>query len=98
LWKFEFSGTGHQLPKFFTPNGDGYNDTWNITDLKTKDKAIIYIFDRYGKLLREVSPNGDGGTEPLAGKPCHQQTYWFTVNYEDEGVAKEFKAHFAMKR
>jgi gliding motility-associated-like protein len=85
-------------PKFFTPNGDGYNDTWNISDLKSKDKAIIYIFDRYGKLLREVRPNGAGWDGTFSGQTMPSTDYWFTVNYEEKGEAKEFKAHFAMKR
>lgn len=85
-------------PKFFTPNGDGFNDTWNIVDLKGKDKAVIYIFDRYGKLLREIRPNGAGWDGSLGGKELPSDDYWFNVTYEEAGVAKEFKSHFAMKR
>ncbi|WP_152611402.1 T9SS type B sorting domain-containing protein, partial [Psychroserpens mesophilus] len=39
-------------PKYFTPNGDGYNDTWNIKGIAEQPSAKIYIFDRYGKLLK----------------------------------------------
>jgi hypothetical protein len=39
-------------PKFFTPNGDGNNGTWNIKSIFTQPSAVIYIFDRYGKLLK----------------------------------------------
>jgi gliding motility-associated-like protein len=85
-------------PKFFTPNGDGYNDTWNIVDLKGKDKAIIYIFDRYGKMLREIRPNGIGWDGSFAGQVMPSTDYWFSVTYEEDGIAKEFKSHFAMKR
>ena len=38
-----------KYPKFFTPNGDGFNDTWNIFDLKENSNVIISIFDRYYK-------------------------------------------------
>lgn len=85
-------------PKFFTPNGDGYNDTWNIVDLKSKDKAIIYIFDRYGKMLRQITPKGEGWDGTFSGETMPSTDYWFTVNYEEAGQVKEFKAHFAMKR
>ncbi|WP_452222529.1 T9SS type B sorting domain-containing protein, partial [Lacinutrix chionoecetis] len=38
-------------PQYFTPNGDGYHDTWNIYGIGDQPDAIIYIFDRFGKLL-----------------------------------------------
>ena len=85
-------------PKFFTPNGDGYNDTWNIVDLKDKQKTVIYIFDRYGKMLREIRPAGPGWDGTFSGEVMPSTDYWFTVSYEEDGMAKEFKSHFAMKR
>ncbi|MDC0910253.1 T9SS type B sorting domain-containing protein, partial [Flavobacteriaceae bacterium] len=39
-------------PHFFTPNGDGYNDTWRVEGIETRPLAKIYIYDRYGKLLK----------------------------------------------
>ncbi|MFT3793487.1 choice-of-anchor L domain-containing protein [Flavobacterium sp.] len=85
-------------PRFFTPNGDGYNDTWNIFALSGQANAKIYIFDRYGKLLKQISPSGSGwdGTFTLQGLPSTD--YWFTVEYEENNVRKEFKSHFALKR
>jgi gliding motility-associated-like protein len=47
-------------PKYFTPNGNGYHGTWNISSLKPESNAKIYIFDRYGKLLKEIRPWSDG--------------------------------------
>src|SRR5699024_291735 len=51
-----------QIPKFFTPNGDGINDTWDIIGINDQfyRNAGIYIFDRYGKLLESVNPRGPG--------------------------------------
>lgn len=85
-------------PHFFTPNGDGINETWNIKDLKDEMVSTIYIFDRYGKLLKKVKPSGQGwdGTYNNALMPADD--YWFTVNYLKDGEEKEFKAHFALKR
>ncbi|RKE88079.1 T9SS type B sorting domain-containing protein, partial [Ichthyenterobacterium magnum] len=87
-------------PKFFTPNGDGYNDTWNITRIDEQPSAKIYIFDRYGKLLKQISPTGDGWNGTYQGEPMPTSDYWFVVEYNEPntGDKKEFKAHFTLKR
>jgi gliding motility-associated-like protein len=88
-------------PKFFTPNNDGYNDTWNIVDLNllgSQETSKIEIYDRYGKLLKEISPMGKGWDGTLNGKPLPSTDYWFKVYYVEGGVSKEFKAHFSLKR
>jgi len=85
-------------PKFFTPNDDGINDTWNITSLKDQIKSRIYIYDRYGKFIRELRPNGPGWDGKLDNIDLPSEDYWFTVSYEEDGVAKEFKSHFSLKR
>ena len=85
-------------PKYFTPNGDAYNDTWNIFDLKDQLATKIYIFDRYGKLLKDLSPTGAGWDGTYIGQPMPASDYWFTVEYEEEGIVKKFKSHFSLKR
>jgi gliding motility-associated-like protein len=85
-------------PKYFTPNGDTYHDTWNIVDLKDQMNSRIYIFDRYGKLLKEISPDGVGWDGNYTGHPMPATDYWFTVEYTKQGVVKKFKSHFSLKR
>jgi len=85
-------------PKFFTPNGDGFNDTWNIGGLDEQLKLKIYIFDRYGKLITEIRPSGDGWDGSFNGQNLPATDYWFLIHYEEQGIAKEFKAHFSLKR
>jgi predicted nucleic acid-binding Zn-ribbon protein len=43
-------------PQFFTPNGDGFNDRWQIINAKQEIFTKIYIFDRYGKLVADLKP------------------------------------------
>jgi gliding motility-associated-like protein len=85
-------------PLYFTPNGDGTNDTWNIEGIGSD--AIIYIFDRYGKLLKQLSPTGQGWNGTFNGSVMPTSDYWFTVVYTEPqtGNSKEFKAHFTLKR
>ncbi len=87
-------------PKFFTPNGDGNNDTWNIKGIFTQPTASIYIFDRYGKLLKQLSPTSPGWDGTFNGNAMPSSDYWFTLEYIEEltGEPKTLSAHFALKR
>ncbi|WP_236456661.1 MULTISPECIES: T9SS type B sorting domain-containing protein [Flavobacterium] len=85
-------------PKFFTPNGDGYNETWNIFSLRGQSNTKIYIFDRYGKLIKQISPESQGWDGTFNGKQLPSADYWFTVEYEENQQKKVFKAHFSLKR
>ena len=87
-------------PKYFTPNNDGYNDTWNIWSLKDQPNSKIYIFDRYGKLLKELSPAGAGWDGTFNGHPVPSTDYWFKAEYIDPktGLQKEVTGHFSLKR
>ena len=86
-------------PKYFTPNGDGHNDTWNIIGMDQAD-ARLYIFDRYGKLIKQISPSlgSDGWDGTYNGEQLPSTDYWFSLDYTENGAAKQFKAHFSMKR
>ena len=87
-----------KFPKFFTPNNDGFNDRWNIEDLANNPEAVIELYDRYGKLLHIFKPSGAGWDGKFRGKDLSPADYWFKVNYEIDGVEKEFKGHFSLKR
>ena len=83
----------YAIPKFFTPNADGYNDTWEITGINNQNYSV-YIFDRYGKLLKTLKNNNnwDGNYN---GNPLPSSDYWFHLIFEN-GITK--KGHFSLKR
>lgn len=83
---------------YFTPNGDTYHEYWNIIGLKDQPDSRIYIFDRYGKLLKEMNGLYIGWDGTYNGYPLPSTDYWFKVNYKENGIDKEFKAHFSLKR
>ncbi|MGL5111519.1 MAG: T9SS type B sorting domain-containing protein, partial [Flavobacterium sp.] len=87
-----------KYPKFFTPNNDGFNDTWNIKDLAFQPEAVVSIFDRYGKFLKEIKPSGQGWDGNYNGRPLPSTDYWFKVIYFSNNKEQVFKAHFSMKR
>ena len=85
------------VPKYFTPNNDGYNDYWNLKGVNARNNgnSIIYIFDRYGKLIKQVIPSGDGWDGTFNGSPLPGDDYWYTIKLED---GREAKGHFSLKR
>ena len=85
-------------PRYFTPNGDGINDTWNIPSIYGISLTKIYIFDRFGKLIKEMNVSGSGWDGTYNGKPLPGSDFWFTLNYQEAGINKEYRAHFSLKR
>src|SRR5690554_6927654 len=86
-------------PLYFTPNNDGYHDTWNIHGIGVVDpSATIYIFDRYGKLLKQLSPTGPGWDGTYNGQEMPSTDYWFRADYIENGSRKQLKGHFTLKR
>lgn len=84
-------------PKFFSPNGDNYNDTWYIKNLDKKDleQSKIYIFDRYGKLLKQINPNRMGWNGIYDGHQLPASDYWFVLELTN---GKTVKGHFSLIR
>ncbi len=90
-------------PAFFTPNGDGSNDTWNIQGLNEPTSVAevsISIFDRYGKLLVQLFPGGPGWDGTVNGTRMPSTDYWFKANYQDLETNEtiRFDGHFSLKR
>ena len=89
-------------PLFFTPNGDGINDTWNIYGMDNQVNAKIYIYDRFGKLLKSISPLGSGWDGTFNGEMMPSSDYWFTVQYNNpdnlDGNLQKYSSHFTLKR
>ncbi|OXA77765.1 T9SS type B sorting domain-containing protein [Flavobacterium frigidimaris] len=85
------------IPKFFTPNNDGYNDYWNIKGINDtfNPGAKILIFDRYGKLIKQITALGNGWDGTFTGSPMPADDYWYTIKLED---GREAKGHFSLKR
>jgi len=82
-------------PRFFTPNGDGYNDLWLITNIDQLPDYKIFIFDRYGKFLKQMDQNSTGWNGIYNGQQLPADDYWFTLQFVN---GKIVKGHFSLKR
>ena len=81
-------------PKFFTPNGDGFNDEWKIKYAEFEPNLKVYIYDRMGKLIKyldaQASWNGNFISNQLVS-----DDYWFVAIRED---GRKLQGHFSLKR
>jgi len=85
------------FPKFFTPNGDDDNPTWQVigTDAQFNQITSIQIFNRYGKLITQQNAMTAGWDGTLNGEPLPSDDYWFIANFID---GKTYTGHFTLKR
>ncbi len=85
------------FPKFFTPNGDTYNDTWHAyaVNRDTNIGIDIKIFNRYGKLLKQLNHTSPGWDGSLNGQDLPSDDYWFVATLID---GRTFSGHFSLKR
>ncbi|WP_318544133.1 T9SS type B sorting domain-containing protein [Marixanthotalea marina] len=83
-------------PKYFTPNNDGINDTWQVIGISNmfQPDTDINIYDRYGKLIKQLNPLGEGWNGFFNGQRLPADDYWFTVKLQDGRI---IKSHFALK-
>ena len=85
------------FPRYFTPNGDDKNDFWQVYGIteQFQPNTSILIFDRYGKLLKELNPIGPGWDGTFNGNKMPTSDYWFRVKLQD---GRTFSSHFTLKR
>ncbi len=82
-------------PKFFTPNGDGINEFWRIEFSIAEPDMLIYVYDRYGKLITGFGPNSQGWDGTLNGTRLPATDYWFVVIRQN---GQQLKGHFSLIR
>ena len=89
-------------PKFFTPNGDGINDTWNVQGLQALADPVVFVFDRYGKLLKQMDETSPGWDGTFNGRQLPASDYWFRLEYGrvegSEVTENVLRSHFSLKR
>jgi gliding motility-associated-like protein len=73
-------------PTFFSPNGDGSNDSWKIDNLDSYPLAKMSIFDRFGKLLKQMDATSVGWNGTFNGYPLPADDYWFILKLNENQI------------
>ncbi|MCM0664722.1 T9SS type B sorting domain-containing protein [Flavobacterium tyrosinilyticum] len=84
------------FPPFFTPNNDTYNDVWEVTGMENYPQAVVTIFDRYGKLIAQLSRFKMTWDGTLNQVPLPASDYWYALKVDDSTPI--LRGHFTLKR
>ncbi|PZX93593.1 lectin [Flavobacterium aquariorum] len=84
------------VPKYFTPNNDGFNDVWEIKGLINYPLAEVSLFDRYGKLITQLNHSNHSWDGNFNKKPLPATDYWYLLKLDPN--SPELKGHFSLKR
>ncbi len=82
------------IPNFFTPNGDGINDVFNAEGIEFFNSSEVSIFDRFGKLLKQISNAQISWNGTFNNKALPESDYWYLIRVDDE----TYRGHFSLKR
>lgn len=66
----------------FTPNGDGINDLWLITNGNCLVSAKAQVFNRYGAKVFESNDYKNTWNGTYEGKPLPDGTYYYVITYK----------------
>ncbi|MFY7651222.1 MAG: PKD domain-containing protein, partial [Chitinophagaceae bacterium] len=71
-----------KVPNAFSPNGDGFNQTWYIEFIESYPDAIVEVYNRYGQMVfRRVGyKNASGWDGSYQGKPLPVGTYYYIID------------------
>lgn len=84
------------IAKYFTPNNDGINDFWVIKEMQDYPNSKVEIFNRYGKLLKQLNYSNSGWNGTFNGVGLPADDYWYHLKLDD--TKPEIRGHFTLKR
>jgi gliding motility-associated-like protein len=96
--------TDIEIPRFFTPNNDGFNDIWSVANVFDIDpNSRVYIFDRYGKLLKQLTTTRPFWDGTFNGNNMPSSDYWYAIEFiqlddNNNQTTRVLKGHFTLKR
>ncbi len=82
------------IPKFFTPNNDGINDTFDLKGIEFYATSYVSIFDRYGKLLKNSKNTSFSWNGTFNNEDMPTDDYWYNIIIDNQ----QFLGHFTLKR
>ena len=87
-----------EIPNFFTPDGDGINDTWYPRNIEIYPNITVKIFDRYQRLIASYEGNQKSWNGSYKGKLLPSGDYWYMIKLNAPSDEREFKGNVTLYR
>ena len=82
----EISSTHKDIMYLFTPNGDGFNDYWELPKLQEWGKCNVRVYNRWGKLVYSNPDYDNLWNGTFDGNPLPEGAYYFVIKTENAGT------------
>jgi gliding motility-associated-like protein len=73
----------------FTPNGDGFNETWGVPELRGYRDVKIQVFERSGERVFFTTDPDQRWDGTFAGKVLPVGTYYWVVEVKETGETRK---------
>lgn len=87
-----------EIPNFFTPDGDGINDTWYPRNIEIYPNITVKIFDRYQRLIASYEGIQKSWNGSYKGKLLPSGDYWYIIKLNAPNDEREFKGNVTLYR
>jgi gliding motility-associated-like protein len=72
-----------KIPNAFSPNGDGINDRWDITNLSDYPGATVEVFNRFGQPVFFSKGYNDPWDGKNKGNALPVATYYYVITLKN---------------
>lgn len=86
---------------YFSPNGDGHNDTFVILNLETYEECLLMVYNIWGDLVYEnnaYANNWNGKANrglKITGKDLPEGVYYYVF---EDSLGNKYKGQVTLKR
>lgn len=86
-----------EIPNYFTPDGDGNNDTWKPRNIEEYQYIRTHIYDRYGRRLKTLTKD-EAWDGRYNNKIVPTGDYWYIIELNSNIDSRTFKGNFTLYR
>ena len=91
------NGTGAlKIPNVFSPNNDGFNDTWEIAGISFTNPIEVTVFDRWGTQVFYSAEYQEPWNGTFNGRTLPVGTYFYVIQPKDNEAAKPITGHVSI--